>query len=87
MAVRSPKEALEGVLLEAEQDTLKVTASDGNMTSITCMSAVIEEPGSVIIPGKLTGVPPDLYAFHRYTGNSAYLCCTLAEQYPKQFPP
>ena len=55
MAVRSPKEALEGVLLEAEQDTLKVTASDGNMISITCMSAVIEEPGSVIIPGKLLG--------------------------------
>ena len=34
-----------------------------------------------------TGVPPNLYAFHRYTGNSNDLSCTQARQYPKQFPP
>ena len=33
-----------------------------------------------------TGVPPDLYAFHRYTGNSTILYRTLACQYPLQFP-
>ena len=33
-----------------------------------------------------TGVPPDLYAFHRYTGNSTILYRTLARQYPLQFP-
>ena len=33
-----------------------------------------------------TGVPPNLYAFHRYTGNSTNLSCTQARQYPKQFP-
>jgi hypothetical protein len=33
-----------------------------------------------------TDVPPDLYAFHRYTGNSAILYRTLASQYPSQFP-
>ncbi len=34
-----------------------------------------------------TGVPPNLYAFHRYTGNSTNLSCTQARQYPKQFSP
>ena len=27
------------------------------------------------------GVPPDIYAFHRYTRNSLLLSYTLAEQY------
>ena len=29
-----------------------------------------------------TGVPPDLYAFHRYTGNSAFLSRTQVPQFP-----
>src|SRR3954465_12340845 len=29
-----------------------------------------------------TGVPPDIYAFHRYTRNSALLFCTQAYQFP-----
>ncbi len=32
-----------------------------------------------------TGVPPDLYAFHRYTGNSTFLSHTQVEQYEKLF--
>ena len=32
-----------------------------------------------------TGVPPDIYAFHRYTGNSAFLSGTLARQFRMQF--
>ncbi len=32
-----------------------------------------------------TGVPPDIYAFHRYTGNSASLSQTLAKQYKMHF--
>ncbi len=32
-----------------------------------------------------TGLPPDLYAFHRYTGNSALLSHPLAWQYPLRF--
>jgi hypothetical protein len=32
------------------------------------------------------GVPPDINAFHRYTGNSTYLCITQVCQYEKQFP-
>ncbi len=33
-----------------------------------------------------TGVPPDIYAFHRYTRNSATLCQTLVKQYQMPFP-
>ena len=29
-----------------------------------------------------TGIPPDIYAFHRYTGNSTILCLPQARQYP-----
>ena len=33
-----------------------------------------------------TGVPPDIYAFHRYTRNSAFPCRTLARQF-RPHPP
>ena len=33
-----------------------------------------------------TGVPPDINAFHRYTGNSPILSYTQALQYGMQFP-
>ena len=33
-----------------------------------------------------TGVPPDIYAFHRYTWNSASLSRIQACQYRTQFP-
>ncbi len=32
-----------------------------------------------------TGVPPDIYEFHLYTGNSATLSGTLAQQFQVQF--
>ena len=32
-----------------------------------------------------TGVPPDIYEFHLYTGNSAFLSGTLARQFRVQF--
>ncbi len=32
-----------------------------------------------------TGVPPDIYAFHRYTWNSTYLSRIQAFQYRTQF--
>ncbi len=32
------------------------------------------------------GVPPDINACHRYTGNSSYLYVPLAYQYAEQFP-
>ncbi|MBR5379905.1 MAG: DNA polymerase III subunit beta [Clostridia bacterium] len=55
MAVRSPMEILEGVLLKADETGLTVTASDGNMTSVTRIGAEIAQEGSAIIPGRLLG--------------------------------
>jgi hypothetical protein len=33
-----------------------------------------------------TGIPPDLYEFHLYTGNSPILSDTQATQFPMHFP-
>ena len=33
----------------------------------------------------LSDVPYGIYAFHRYTINSAYLICTQVNQYQRQF--
>jgi len=33
-----------------------------------------------------TGVPPDIYAFHRYTGNSTLLSSTLVQQFRMHVP-
>ena len=33
-----------------------------------------------------TGIPPDLYEFHLYTGNSPFLSGTQAQQFPMHFP-
>lgn len=55
MSPRSPMEILEGVLLDADENGLTVTASDGVMTSVTRISADIETDGTVLMPGKLLG--------------------------------
>ena len=43
-----------------------------------------QETGQVV--AFATGVPPDIYAFHRYTWNSTSLSHTQAVQYQTQFP-
>lgn len=53
MAVRSPMELLEGVLIDADVTGLTVTASDGNMTSVTKVDAQVETDGRAVIPGRL----------------------------------
>lgn len=53
MAVRSPMEVLEGVLLDVDETGLTVTASDGNMTSVTRINATVDTDGAAVLPGKL----------------------------------
>ncbi len=55
MAVRSPMEILEGVLLDADVGGITVTASDGTMTSVYRVNAEVETDGSAILPGRLLG--------------------------------
>ena len=53
MAVRTPMEILEGILLDADEKGLTVTASDGNMSTVSSVPAQIETDGSVVLPGRL----------------------------------
>src|SRR5207247_11055719 len=41
--------------------------------------------GNAQRPAFATGVPPDLYTFHRYTGNSSLLCIPQERQYRPTF--
>ena len=53
MAVRSPMEILQGILLDIDEQGLSVTASDGNMTSVSRVDAMIDTDGSAVLPGRL----------------------------------
>ena len=53
MAVRTPMEILEGILLDADEYGLTVTASDGNMSTVCRIDAEIETDGMVLLPGRL----------------------------------
>ena len=43
-----------------------------------------QETGQVV--AFATGVPPDIYAFHHYTGNSTTLSCLRVDQYRVTLP-
>ena len=53
LAVRSAKPIFEGVLMEAGEEGLILTCSDGNMTIQTALPAMIEEEGRTVLPGRL----------------------------------
>ena len=53
LAARPAKPVLEGVLMEAEGDTLTLTCSDGSLTIETSLYAEIREEGRTVLPGKL----------------------------------
>ncbi|MBQ2951927.1 MAG: DNA polymerase III subunit beta [Clostridia bacterium] len=53
LAARPAKPVLEGVLMDAEGDTLTLTCSDGSLTIETHLYAEIREAGRTVLPGKL----------------------------------
>ncbi len=53
LAARPAKPILEGVLLDAEGDTLTLTCSDGSLTIETHIYAEIREEGRTVLPGKI----------------------------------
>ena len=53
LAARPPKQILEGVLIEAEDDSITLTCSDGSLTIETCLCADVREEGRAVLPGKL----------------------------------
>ena len=50
---RTTMPILEGVLLDASETGLRITCSDGTMTISSLISAVIEEEGRIVMPGRL----------------------------------
>ncbi len=53
LAARAAKKILEGVLLEASEDRLTLTCSDGTMSIEYTNAAMIQEEGQAVLPGKL----------------------------------
>lgn len=53
LSPRTTMPILEGVLLEAGEEGLRVTCSDGAMTISSVVPAVIEEEGRIVMPGRL----------------------------------
>ena len=53
LAARPAKPVLEGVLIEAGEDKITLTCSDGSLTIETCIYADIREEGRTVLPGKL----------------------------------
>ena len=53
LAARPPKQILEGVLIEADEDGINLTCSDGSLTIETGICADVREEGRAVLPGKL----------------------------------
>ncbi len=53
LSPRTTMPILEGVLLEASEEGLRVTCSDGAMTISSVVSAEVEEGGRIVMPGRL----------------------------------
>jgi len=53
LSARTTMPILEGVLIEAEEGSLKITCSDGSMTITSTVTAEIEEEGRAVLPGRL----------------------------------
>lgn len=53
LASRTTNPILEGIKLEAGEDTVVITCSDERITIVTRIEAVVKEAGSGVVPGKL----------------------------------
>lgn len=52
---RTPMPILEGILLECENNRIKMTGSDGEISIVTYADAFVEREGSIVIGSKLFG--------------------------------
>ena len=53
LASKSTLPILEGVLLDASSDGIRLTCSDSSITIITDVPAMVDEPGRIVLPGRL----------------------------------
>lgn len=53
LASKSTLPVLEGVLVAANSEGLRLTCSDSSITIVTELPAMVEEPGQIVLPGRL----------------------------------
>lgn len=53
LAARPPKQILEGVFIDADEEGVTLTCSDGSLTIETHLAADVQEEGRAVLPGKL----------------------------------
>ena len=53
LAARTANPILDGVLIRAIEGALELTGTDGTISIVTTVEAEIDEPGEVVLPGKL----------------------------------
>lgn len=53
LSARPAKQILEGVLLDADEDGITLTCSDGSLTIESTLTADVKEIGRAVLPGKL----------------------------------
>jgi len=53
LSARPSKPILEGVLMDAENDLIQLTCTDGSLTIRTSIEGQVEREGQIVLPGKL----------------------------------
>lgn len=53
LASKSTLPVLEGVLLNVHKDGIRLTCSDSSITIVTELPAMVEDPGQIVLPGRL----------------------------------
>ena len=53
LSARTTQPILEGVLIKTGEDYLKLTCSDGSISITTQVSAIVEDDGDIVLPGRL----------------------------------
>lgn len=81
---RSPLQILDGILLEASDDKLKITGTDLDLTIETYVDCEIIEPGSIIINSRIFGdivrkLPNDIIDIDVNEDNNVNIICKNSE--------
>ncbi|MBQ6562711.1 MAG: DNA polymerase III subunit beta [Clostridia bacterium] len=53
IAARSAKKIMEGVLIDASEDEITLTCTDGSLVIQSTIMATVNEPGRIVLPGRL----------------------------------
>ena len=96
IAPRPAKKVLEGVLIDAADDEITLTCTDGALVIQSTIHATVNEPGRIVLPGKLLSelsrkLPASEVSIRSEVGNSVQIKCLssnsrLSGFNPMEFP-